>query len=268
MVKKEETTEIKPIKIDDLIPPRESLRTTADEDKIKELILSIKRYGLIHPIVVFKKGAKYEIFAGHRRFIACKHLQMKEIPCYIRSASEADRDFMKLQENTVREDVNPVDQARHLQRMIDKYGYSQDELAKEIGKARPTVTNLLRLLRYPDYLREAVETGKINQMIAHILAAIDDPTVLREYVRFAVRDGLSQETARQWVQNFFASREQQTRAVAPSDKPVEETPRERYVPKCFFCGLTSDKVPLTMVNLCKRCEIDIPEILGRLEKKE
>lgn len=268
MTKKEDTTEIRPIKITDLLQPRETLRTTADEDKLKELILSIKRYGLIHPIVVFKKGSKYEIIAGHRRYLACCALKMREIPCYIRKASEPDRDFIKLHENDAREDVNPVDKARYIQYMMDKYGYSQERIAEELGKARPTVTNLLRLLRYPDFLREAVEQGKIHAQIAHTLAAIDDPTILEMYTNYAVKDGLSQSTARQWVQSYIAQKEQQTRTIAPSEKPGEFVETPRYVPKCFFCGLGAEKVPLTMINLCKRCEIDIPEILGNTMKKE
>jgi len=256
------------IDVDKIKEPKYPVRTIADEDKLKELISSIKQYGLIHPIVVTKKGKGYEIFAGHRRYLACKSLGHKKIPCYIRTASEADRDFMKLQENTVREDITPVDQARYIKYMIDKYQFTHEEIAQKIGKKRPTVSNLLRLLTYPDYIQKAIEEGKLTATIAHILVQIDDPVVLKEYVRYAITDGLTQETALQWVRNYIEEKERQTQRVAPLPKQEEEKEQEQYQVKCTFCGRTSKTVPIEHLPICTVCRVNIEEAVeARLQEK-
>jgi len=193
---------------------------------------------------------------------------MEKIPCYVRSASETERDFMKLEENIVREDVNVVDQARYFKYMIDKYGFTHEELAKQVGMSRPRVSNILRTLNFPDYIQEALEQGKITWNVASTLVAIDDPVVLKMYIQYAIEDGLTQERAREWVSGYFSQKERETKRVAPSEEPATEKTVELPKPKCYFCGLTSEDAPLEYIHICARCRIDIQEIISKNTSKQ
>jgi ParB family chromosome partitioning protein len=262
------TDEVKKIKLDDIKPPANPIRSKADEDKMEELIDSIRRFGLINPITVFPRGKLYEIFAGHRRFIACKAVGMEEIPANIRTADETQRDMIKLHENTVREDVNPIDQAHYFKSMIEKYNYTHDELANMIGKSRPYVSNIMRLLNYPEYVQEAIEKGDLTYNIANILMQIDDEGTRDMYISHAITGGLSQKTADEWVTQWRISKELQNTTDTPSGSQEPAVQHEYIPPKCFYCGMSVRDIPLEAILTCTRCKFNFIDIMKPQEEKK
>ncbi len=250
------------VKLDDIKPPTKTIRTKADEDKMEELIDSIRRFGLINPITVFPRGKLYEIFAGHRRYIACKALGLDEIPANIRTADETQRDIIKLHENTVREDINPIDQAHYFKYMIEKYKYTHDEFANMIGKSRPYVSNIMRILNYPPYIQEAIERGDMTYNIAAILTQIEDEGTLEVYANHAIRGGLSQETAKALVENWRIAKEAQKAGEALSENQEPSEAPIYHPPTCHYCGKSVRELPLEAMLVCTQCKFNLRDMLA------
>jgi ParB family transcriptional regulator, chromosome partitioning protein len=143
-----------------------------DEDKIEELSKSIELHGVIQPILVREIKDGFEIVAGERRFRAAKKAGLKELPCIVRDLNEEQNMLVALIENMQREDLNPIEEAEGLARMIENFGLTQEEVSRSVGKSRPYITNALRLLKLPEKIRELVITGQLTSGHARTIAGI------------------------------------------------------------------------------------------------
>ena len=149
-------------------------RVTMDEKAIEELKASIKRQGVIEPIIVrpHPSGA-YELVAGERRLRACQELGLSEIPALVRTLSDQEAFEYALMENVQRENLNPIEEARGYARMTNEFGYTQEQVAQAVGRDRATVTNLLRLLTLPDEIQQALCRGTITTGHAKALLSVE-----------------------------------------------------------------------------------------------
>ena len=144
-------------------------RKEFSEEKIQELAQSIKENGLIQPIIVRQSPViGYEILAGERRYRASLVAGLSEVPVIIKNLSDQDMMIHSIIENLQREDLNPIDEAKAYQSLIDK-GFTHAEIAEKMGKSRPYITNLVRLLTLPDFILNEVEAGKLSQAHARLL---------------------------------------------------------------------------------------------------
>lgn len=144
-------------------------RKEFSEEKIQELAQSIKENGLIQPIIVRQSPViGYEILAGERRYRASLVVGLSEVPVIVKNLSDQDMMIHSIIENLQREDLNPIDEAKAYQSLIDK-GFTHAEIAEKMGKSRPYITNLVRLLTLPDFILTEVETGKLSQAHARLL---------------------------------------------------------------------------------------------------
>ena len=161
--------EFKHIRISDIQKNPYQPRKEFSEEKIKELAQSIKENGLIQPIIVRQSPViGYEILAGERRYRASIAAGLSEVPVIIKKLSDQDMMVHSIIENLQREDLNPIEEAKAYQSLIDK-GYTHAEIADKMGKSRPYITNLVRLLTLPDFILTEVETGKLSQAHARLL---------------------------------------------------------------------------------------------------
>ena len=161
--------EFKLIRISDIQKNPYQPRKEFSEEKIKELAQSIKENGLIQPIIVRQSPViGYEILAGERRYRASIAAGLSEVPVIIKKLSDQDMMIHSIIENLQREDLNPIEEAKAYQSLIDK-GYTHAEIADKMGKSRPYITNLVRLLTLPDFILTEVETGKLSQAHARLL---------------------------------------------------------------------------------------------------
>lgn len=149
-------------------------RQNYDEARLGELMESIKAKGFLQPIVVRKLKDDYEVIAGERRLKAARKLGLEKIPVLVKEATDKEVLEIALVENIQREDLNPIEKAISYQRFIEEFGYAQEDVAKAIGKDRVTVSNLLRLLKLPNEIRNAIIDGKISEGHARALVSIDD----------------------------------------------------------------------------------------------
>lgn len=146
-----------------------------DEQRIDELAQSIKENGLIQPIVVTRFGRGYRLVSGERRFRACQSLGFSKIPAVIsRDLSVSEGIKVALIENLQREGLSPVEEAEVYQRLMAEFSYTQERVAKEVGKSRPHVANMLRLLRLPAVVREALQDGRLEMGHARALLSLSD----------------------------------------------------------------------------------------------
>ena len=161
--------EFKLIRISDIQKNPYQPRKEFSEEKIKELAQSIKENGLIQPIIVRQSPViGYEILAGERRYRASIEAGLSEVPVIIKKLSDQEMMIHSIIENLQREDLNPIEEAKAYQSLIDK-GYTHADIAEKIGKSRPYITNLVRLLTLPDFILKEVETGKLSQAHARLL---------------------------------------------------------------------------------------------------
>ena len=149
-------------------------RKIFDEKALNELAQSIKTHGVIQPIILTKRNERYMIIAGERRWRAARIAGLKTIPAIIREYSDQEISEIAIVENLQREDLNPIESAKAIQDLIEKFDLTQEEVADKIGKSRSAVTNTLRLLTLPNDLIELVETNKISAGHARALITVED----------------------------------------------------------------------------------------------
>lgn len=165
---------IEKLKITEVEPNRNQPRKTFDEEGIEELAESIKRYGVIQPIIVVKKEDYYEIVAGERRWRASKKAGLKEIPAIVREGTDRHNKEIALIENIQREDLNAYEKALGIKELMDNYSLTQQEVAEILGKSRSGIANTVRILNLDPRVLELVKQGKIAEGHARTLLAIQD----------------------------------------------------------------------------------------------
>ena len=155
-------------------PNKNQPRKAFDEDELAELADSIRQNGIIQPLLVRKHGTVYEIVAGERRFRAAKLAGLTEVPAVVRDVSDEDLFKLALIENLQRADLNPIEEAKGYQTLIDSSGLTQEELARAVSKSRPAVANTLRLLDLPSEIQDMLAEGKLSA--GHARAVLGVPT--------------------------------------------------------------------------------------------
>ena len=173
--KVQETDVLKNLKIVDVEPNREQPRKNFNQEALEELAESIKEYGLIQPIVVTKKDAYYSIIAGERRWRASKIAGLTEIPAIVREDDERKNNEIALIENMQREDLNPYEKALGIKNLMTTYGFTQEEIAKKLGKSRSAIANTVRTLNLEPRVLEMAKEGKLTEGHCRALLSITDP---------------------------------------------------------------------------------------------
>lgn len=161
-------------------------RTAFDEEKLKELANSIAEHGIIQPLIVSKEPGGYVLVAGERRLRAAQIVGLDKIPCLVKEVDSENKIKLALVENLQRDDLNPIDEAKAYQCLIEEFGFTQEKIARSLGKSRSAIANTLRLLSLPPDVRREVMAGKLNAGQARALLGIGDEqkviTMAREIV--------------------------------------------------------------------------------------
>ena len=214
---------------------------------------SIRRHGLMQPITVRKTGQRYEIIAGHRRFTAMRRMREMFIDCIVVKASDSDADEQRMAENLYREDINPVDEARYIRKMIEEHSVTPDQLAQMTGKSEAYLQARYELLEYPPYLIDAVEKEQIGLTAAHWLVKIEDDRVRSEYTRFAVSGGITAPRARAWFDSWRAGHVPTVEgAIVIPDRTEDGAPIPIY-DVCTICRQREDITKMAMHYAHDKC---------------
>lgn len=210
------------VKIRLVEPASKQPRTYFDEDSLAELSDSIKKYGMIQPIIVKKIGDHYQIVAGERRWRAAKQAGLKEVPVIVKEYSEQEIAEVSLIENLQREDLNPIEEAMAYQALIDKYGLKQDEIAEKVSKSRSVITNALRLLRLDRRVQNMLAEGVISTGHAKVILGLEDKDMQVEAANKVVEGQLSVRATENLIKFMQSKKEEHPKPVYTNDYLYQE----------------------------------------------
>ncbi len=209
-----EKGELQTLAVEALQPGKYQPRTRMDPGSLEELAASIKAQGVMQPILVRPlNGERYEIIAGERRWRAAQIAELVEVPCLVREIPDEAALAMSLIENIQREDLNPLEEAGGIQRLIDEFGMTHQQAADAVGRSRPAATNLLRLLNLADPVQELLMAGDIDMGHARALLPLDGANQILLANQVAAR-GLSVRETERLVQHILNPRQKKA-APAP-----------------------------------------------------
>ena len=193
--------------INEIEPNRNQPRKVFDEKTLDELAASIKQFGIIQPIVVQKREDYYEIIAGERRWRAAKIAGLKEIPVIIKEYSDNEMLEISLIENIQREDLNPIEEAKAYQALIEEFHLKQEEIADKVSKSRSAITNSMRLLKLSKPVQEMLINGEISMGHARALLAITDEDIQVKTAERVRDEGLSVRNIEKIVKDLSSKRD-------------------------------------------------------------
>lgn len=184
--------------LDEIEPNRDQPRKTFDETALAELADSVQAHGVLQPLLVRPMtDGSYRLIAGERRYRAARMAGLTSVPVTIREMTDEEESIFALIENLQREDLNAIEEAEGLKRLIDSFGLTQEQAAQRVGKSRTAVTNALRLLHLPEEITALVKDGKISMGHARALLSVENADELLRIANFIVKDGISvRETER------------------------------------------------------------------------
>lgn len=211
---KDDSEKIHKIKITEIEPNKNQPRRTFNSESIDELAESIKKYGVIQPIIVSKRDNYYEIIAGERRWRASKKAGLADMPCIIRESEEKENKEVALIENIQREDLNPIEKAKSFRTLMDEYGMTQAELAETLGISRSSLANTVRLLNLDPRVIELALDGKLTEGHCRSLIGIEDPDKQYEMAKQIIENGDSVREIERKVKNKKQTKEQNNQYAA------------------------------------------------------
>ncbi len=205
------------IKIEDIEPCCFQPRTEFNQEALETLAQSIKEKGVLQPLLLRKKGKKYEIIAGERRWRAAKLAGLESVPAVIKDLTDSETLEIALIENLQRENLSAIEEAEGLSRLMNEYEYTQEVIAKVIGKSRSHIANTLRLLSLPDEIKQMIKENKLSAGHARTLVGKDNALELAEKI---IKEGLSVREAEALAAN---SKELDVKKIAPkTPKTIDE----------------------------------------------
>lgn len=241
-------------------------RKNFDPTALQELATSIKNYGVIQPIVVKKKGDRYLIIAGERRFRACKLAGVKTIPAVVRDYTDSQIKEIALLENIQREDLNPMETATCMQELLKDYGWTQEELSEKLGKSRPAVTNTLRLLSLCPEVQDMIRSGKLSAGHARCLVVVQDKDVQIRLANMAVTKRITVRDMEKAIKEL--SNPQTKREVKPLSVELKDfvnSMQHTFSTKVNIKG--DEKKGKIVINYYSSEDLDrIYSILGNIDK--
>ncbi len=193
------TEETDEVAIDLIDPSSLQPRTVFDDAKLEELAKSITANGVVQPVLLRRKGARFELIAGERRWRAAQLAGLTKVPAVLRNVSDEKVLEIALIENIQREDLNPIEEARAYKKLIDTLGLTQETVAERVGRDRSYITNYLRLLRLPDDIQELLQLGRLSTGHARTLLGVDDVSIQRRLARKIIEQDLSVRATEQLV---------------------------------------------------------------------
>lgn len=222
-----EETDLVELPLAEIQPNPRQARKNFDEEAISELAASIEQHGLIQPVIVRRSasGSGYELVAGERRYRAYRRLGRATIPAIIRDLGDFESTAALLIENVQRQDLSSLEEAQAYRRLIEEFGLTQEEVARQVGKSRTAITNSLRLLSLPEKVLALLGAGAITAGHARALAALEDEGLMERLALKAAEKGLSVREVEAEVKRWNALRQQDAAARRAIDRLLREWAR-------------------------------------------
>lgn len=230
--------EVVQLYLDDIIPNRFQPREVFDEKALKELAISIKEHGVIQPIIVRSVNGKYEIIAGERRYKASALAGMTRIPAIIRDLDDKESSKVALLENLQRKNLNPIEEARTYQKILEIDQMTQEELAKTMGKSQSSVANKLRLLSLPDEVQDALLKEQISERHARALISVPDTKKQSELLKKIINTKMTVRTLEDEINQLY-----------PKETESKEVEQHNTIPPISSAINSTPLMPTTMMDV-------------------
>jgi ParB family transcriptional regulator, chromosome partitioning protein len=230
---KSASEELIEIDLDLITPSSEQPRTTFSEEKLEELVQSIRVNGVVQPVVVRRQNAHFELVAGERRWRAAQRAGLRKIPAIVKDVSDEKMLELALVENIQRQELNAIEEARAYRKLIDTVGLTQEMVAERVGKNRTVITTFLRLLKLPADIQKLLEEEKISAGHGRALLLTDDANAQRRIAKTIVEMSLSVREAENAVKRTGKGKhrtiadKELTKEIDPNFKAAE-TKLKRY----------------------------------------
>ncbi|KKP57359.1 MAG: Chromosome (Plasmid) partitioning protein ParB / Stage 0 sporulation protein J [Candidatus Moranbacteria bacterium GW2011_GWF1_34_10] len=193
-----------------------------DEEKLKELSDSIKEHGVLQPLVVTRKGDEYELIAGERRLQASKLALLTKIPIIIKDIKDKQKLELAIVENIQRHNLNPIEEARSFQQLMDEFQMSQEEVAQKMGKSRSVVANKIRLLKLPVEALKALKDGIITEGHAKAILSVGNPEKQRALLDLTIKNNWTVRQVENKTKEISAKVSKRTLNIDPEIKDLED----------------------------------------------
>src|SRR5215212_166527 len=207
--------ELLEIDIDLIEPSPAQPRTHFDEGRLEELAQSIRSNGIVQPLLVRRRGARYQLVAGERRWRAAQRASLQRVPAVVREIPDDKLLELALIENIQRQELNAIEEAHAYKRLIETLGLTQEVVAQRVGRDRSFVTNHLRLLRLPEDIQQLVEEEKISMGHARALLGVDDQDIQRKVARNVIDQSLSVRETERAIKRIIAGASPATATQPP-----------------------------------------------------
>jgi ParB family chromosome partitioning protein len=210
--------ELLEIDIDLIEPSPAQPRTHFDEERLEELAQSIRSNGIVQPLLVRRRGARYQLVAGERRWRAAQRAELQRVPAVVRDIPDDKLLELALIENIQRQELNAIEEAYAYKRLIDTLGLTQETVAQRVGRDRSFVTNYLRLLRLPEDIQRLVEEEKLSMGHARALLGVDDADIQRRIARNVMEQSLSVRETERAIKRIIAGASPATATLPPAKR--------------------------------------------------
>ena len=197
-------------------------RTHFDEDKLNELMQSIKNHGILQPLVVTRNGAQFELIAGERRFQAAKRAGIKKVPVIVKKIKEKEKLELAIVENIQRHNLNPIEEAKAYNQLAEDFQMNQEEVAQKMGKSRSMVANKMRLLKLPVEVQKAIIEGRITEGHAKAILAVENKEKQKALFELILKSSLTVRQAEEKTKEISVRSHNRKVTVDPEERELEE----------------------------------------------
>jgi ParB family transcriptional regulator, chromosome partitioning protein len=209
----QDNEELREIEIDLITPGEQQPRTSFDEAKLQELAQSIRVSGIIQPLLVRRRGGRFELVAGERRWRAAQLAGLSRVPAIVREIADENLLELALIENIQRQELNAIEEANAYKRLIESLGLTQEEVASRVGRDRTFITNYLRILKLPTEIQSLLEQEKLTFGHARALLGVSDPQLQRRFAQRICKHNWSVRETESRIRNI--TRQQQASSAPP-----------------------------------------------------
>ena len=244
------------VDINDIRPNSAQPRIHFDEDKLAELASSIKTNGVIQPLIVRESGTGYELVAGERRWRASRLAGLRKIPCIVRNFDDRQNAIVAIIENMQREDLNPIEEARGLRSMTEKYGFTQEQISASLGRSRTYIANSIRLLKLPEEIQEYVSSGQMSAAHGRTIINIPDRARQKEVADKIIRNDLSVRATEKLAEKIKDELKPERKKRKKPAKPENARSAEIEAVERELMSLTGTKVRIAGDASTGRIEMD------------
>ncbi len=238
--------EVVMVRLSDIIPNRFQPRLTFDEEALNELANSIKEHGIIQPLILRDLGSKYEIIAGERRYKAATLAGLTEVPAIVGSMDDQTSAELALIENIQRKDLSAIEEAKSYKKILDMGNFTQDELAKRMGKSQSTIANKMRLLALTNEVQVALMNNLISERHARCLLQIKDEDKQKEVLNKIITERMNVRDTDEYIKNMLGIKHDMPKdepVIQPAPIGIPVTQSEQIIPEVSTTKVEEPKIP-------------------------